>query len=261
MTEDTATQILPDIVRPTPAPEIPDGWEPGPPDFVGVGTMRSGTSWWWYLMLQHARFARVGVRHKEVHFFDHYLKVSKVDPASYYRYFPRQPGMVSGEWTPRYMYDYWTPPMLRQVAPEAKLLVLLRDPVERYQSALAYTQERGYPASHAMLHHHFGRSLYGRQLTNLLEYFPAEQVLVLQYEQCAADPAANMKRTLEFINLDIDEWRPQLPSVMRINSSKIAKPEINQETREALAAAFRLDVLPIFDMFPGLDPSLWPSLR
>ena len=74
MTENTASQVLPDIVRPTPAPEIPGGWEAGPPDFVGVGTMRSGTSWWWYLLMQHPRFAKVNVRHKEIHFFDHYLQ-------------------------------------------------------------------------------------------------------------------------------------------------------------------------------------------
>jgi hypothetical protein len=261
MTENTISQVLPDIVRPTPAPEIPGGWEAGPPDFVGVGTMRSGTSWWWYLLMQHPRFAKVNVRHKEIHFFDHYLEVTKIDPDEYYRYFPRQPGMVSGEWTPRYMYDYWTPPMLRQVAPGAKLLVLLRDPVDRYQSALAYTAERGYPASHAMLHHHFGRSLYGRQLANLLQYFPAEQVLVLQYEQCAADPAGQMRKTLEFIGLDPGEWRPQLPLVMRINQTKATKPDINSETVEALTVAFKLDALPVFDMFPGLDRSLWPSMR
>jgi hypothetical protein len=28
-------------------------WVVGPPDFVGVGTQRSGTTWWWQLLCDH----------------------------------------------------------------------------------------------------------------------------------------------------------------------------------------------------------------
>ena len=35
------------------------------------------------------------------------------------------------------MWDFWTPPMLRVAAPEARLLVLLRDPLDRFVSGLA----------------------------------------------------------------------------------------------------------------------------
>ena len=40
--------------RPRPsAPPTPVGWEVGPPDFVGVGTARSGTTWWDGLIASH----------------------------------------------------------------------------------------------------------------------------------------------------------------------------------------------------------------
>ena len=54
----------------------------------------------------------------------------------YHRNFPRPAGGVTGEWTPRYMYDHWSLRLLRRAAPEARILVILRDPIERYRSAL-----------------------------------------------------------------------------------------------------------------------------
>lgn len=252
---------FPDLQKPTPPPEdVPDGWAPAPPDFVGIGTMRGGTSWWWLMMVQHPRFATVNPRNKELHFFDHHLGVADIEPESYHRYFPRPEGMISGEWTPRYMYDFWTPPMLREVAPDAKLLVMLRDPIDRYLSGLSLTRDRGFPSSHAMLHHQFERSLYGQQFRTLLSYFPADQILVLQYEQCAAVPEPQVRRTFEFVGLDPDEWKPtRLPPSVRINESKGEKPGLAPATREALVAAFRPDLATLFDLFPALDPTLWPT--
>lgn len=112
--------------------------------------MKSGTTWWWSVLNSHPRIAnakgtmreyyassepavlRKIYASKEVHFFEHYGRVEDPDPALYYRYFPRPPGSITGEWTPRYMWDFCTPPMLRAVAPDAKLLVLLRDPLDRF---------------------------------------------------------------------------------------------------------------------------------
>jgi hypothetical protein len=252
---------FPGLHYPAPEPDIPDGWRIGPPDVVGVGTMRSGTTWCWLMLTQHPRFAMAGRLHKELHFFDHYLGVEQIDPESYHRYFPRPAGTITGEWTPRYIFDYWTVPMLRQAAPHAKLLVLLRDPIERYLSALAFTERRGHPATHAMLHHQYSRSLYGHQMLTLLEHFPAEQVLVLQYEQCVTDPVRHMRRIFEFVGLPPDEWQPSLDPHHPINVAKIPKPQITPATRDALRASFRIDAKPLFELFPSLDPSLWPTMR
>jgi hypothetical protein len=41
------------VVMPPPPPEIPPGWYLAPPDFVGVGTMKSGTTWWWSVLKSH----------------------------------------------------------------------------------------------------------------------------------------------------------------------------------------------------------------
>ena len=61
----------------------------------------------------------------------------------YHPYFPRRPGIVTGEWTPRYMMDPWTPPRMRAAAPEAKpSWSLLRDPMARLVSSLRHNVVR-----------------------------------------------------------------------------------------------------------------------
>ena len=119
-------------------PPRPRDWAIGPPDFVGVGVQRAGTTWWYRLLCDHPSIQRA--RGKEAHFFDGYFgrEFSDSDVEAYHRLFPRPKGSLIGEWSPRYLHDFWTPALLRRAAPEAKILVLLRDPLQRYQSGLRH---------------------------------------------------------------------------------------------------------------------------
>ena len=119
-------------------PPWPRDWVLGPPDFVGVGVQRAGTTWWYRLLCDHPSIQRT--RGKEAHFFDGYFgrEFSDLDAEAYHRLFPRPRGSLIGEWSPRYLHDFWTPALLRRAAPEAKILVLLRDPLQRYQSGLRH---------------------------------------------------------------------------------------------------------------------------
>ena len=121
-------------------------------------------------------------------------------------------GTIAGEWTPRYMYDVWTPALLARRAPaDARLLVSLRDPLERYRSHLrtriaALPDERVSSAATAAIA--LSRSLYAYPLLRVLRHFPREQVLVLQHERCRRRPAGELRRTFEFLGLDDVDWMP-----------------------------------------------------
>lgn len=252
-------------------PPIEDGWELGPPDFVGIGAMRSGTTWWWSVLKGHPGIASArggrpdrpdsGVyANKEFHFFDHHGTVEHVDPALYHRYFPRPAGLLVGEWTPRYMYDYWTPPMLHGAAPDARLLVMLRDPVERLVSGVARFSSRGFAADAALYHDQFNRGLYWQQLAHVLRYYPREQVLVLQYEQCVRDFAAQAHRTFEFLGLDPGKWyAPEEPS-RPVGIVTRGASVFNAETSAAVRNAYQADISQLLANFPELDGDLWPSV-
>jgi hypothetical protein len=67
------------------------------------------------------------------------------------------------------MYDIWTPRLLARAAPDTRLLVLLRDPIERYRSALAAKDARlvdAHLASDA-----FARGFYHAQLERVFRAF------------------------------------------------------------------------------------------
>ena len=83
---------------------------------------------------------------------------------------------------------------MRKAAPDAKILVLLRDPVERYRSGLALqTQTRR--SSQAAASAAFRLGCYATHLEQLYASFPREQVLVQLHERCVADPDAELART------------------------------------------------------------------
>ncbi|HEX5121107.1 MAG TPA: sulfotransferase domain-containing protein [Pseudonocardiaceae bacterium] len=259
-------------------PPIEDGWKVGPPDFVGIGAMRSGTTWWWSVLKRHSGIAaNSGVTahggdgdhdrirdatayiNKEFHFFDHFGQVETVDPAQYHRYFPRPPGALAGEWTPRYLYDFWTPPMLYSVAPQTKVLVLLRDPVDRFVSGIARFTSMGITADPALYNDQFARGLYWQQLRNVLSYFPPEQVLVLQYEQCGQDFIAQAERTFAFLGLDPAAWdRPADPHAP-VGIVTDGAGVVNAETLAAVRRAYQADTRCLLADFPRLDGALWTS--
>ena len=108
----------------------------------------------------------------------------------------------TGEWTPGYLIDFWTPGLLARAAPEARILILLRDPVERFRSSLSHQLAH---LAHALIDRDiqgaFQRGLYAPQLRRVLDAFPAEQVFIGQYEACRADPARELARTFAFLGL------------------------------------------------------------
>lgn len=265
------------VIPPRPPPDVPNGWTLSAPDFVGVGTMKSGTTWWWSILTSHPDVisprgslspdSRHSSRQeleeqlykpKEVHFFNHYGRVVDIDPASYHRHFPRPPGKIAGEWSPRYMYDFWTPPMLRMAAPDTKILVLLRDPLERLISGLSHIMFWGSDLDASAMDHQFRRGLYWQQLQTLVSYFDRDQILILQYEKCVNDVTNEARRTFEFLGVDPDKCQPS-PGWTRQIGPKHPKPALNGATRDALRHAYKADLQRLLSDFPSLDGSLWPS--
>ena len=113
--------------------------ETGPPDFIGVGAVAAGGGWWLRTLLAHPEVRGPDARRRGLDFFRPFCAraMTDEDVAAYHAHFPRRPGTVTGEWTGRYMCDAWTPPLLRRVAPDAKLLVMVADPIERYRAIFA----------------------------------------------------------------------------------------------------------------------------
>lgn len=233
----------------------------GPPDFVGVGTQRSGTTWWFDLLLDHPAIRAPRGRRKEQHFFDRFgaEEMHAQDVAAYHELFRRRPGQICGEWTPRYMGDVWTGRLLRRAAPDAKLLVLLRDPIERYRSGVVHrTQRRPDRRMDLIASDAVERGRYASQLRRLYELFPRERVLVLQYERCVRDTPGEYRRTLAHLGVDPDH-PPADAQQLRGSTTAPEKVALWPDLLAGLHAALDDEVAALPALAPGLDLALWPN--
>ncbi len=238
------------------------------PDFVGVGAQRSGTTSLYRNLIQHPQIASC-IR-KEVHYFDNHAERG---PYWYRGHFPtaaelrreaRKAGgpVLTGEATPMYLFDPICRERLAELVPEAKLLVLLRDPVARaYSQHQVRLTNRGETASFetvlatdpalgaadpAVLMRRrvrisetfsagtgIARGLYVYQLEHLFELFPRHQIFVEAAEEMFADPPSFYRRVCQF--LEIEDFAPDTFVAMRPPKY----PDLEPATRERLEGFYR----------------------
>ena len=252
-------------------PECPDGWTTGAPDFVIFGAQKSGTTWWFRLIEQHPRVVQPKSQRPELHFFDRLWAEWPDDEAiaRYHRYFPRPEGKLIGEKTPEYLSCPWAPPMVKMAAPEARAIVLLRDPVARYVSGVSHHDRGGLVSDDEGLGRVFGdrmrvvtdaisRGQYASQVEWLLDAYPPERLLVLQYERCAADAPSELARTFDFLGLPAHEIAADELARPR-NKSKLEKVSVPEEHIELLRRYYRPEIERLRALMPDLDLSLWPN--
>jgi Sulfotransferase family len=250
------------VMMPPPVPECPPGWRTGPPDFVGVGAQRAGTTRWFDLIVAHPQIQAPPATRKELHYFDRFHEggFTAADAAGYSDWFPRPEGRLTGEWTPVYLAAPWAPAMLAAAAPDAKLLVTLRDPIERYLSGLQRhhrtARATGEPLNAMAPLEAFVRGFYHAQLTHLLAHFDRSRVLILQYERCVYEPLEQLSRTYAFLGVQDTAFAPDMDAHPNRQPDK---PALHPDARRALVEAYSPDVLRLIERFPEIGVALWPN--
>src|SRR5579872_3299142 len=96
------------------------------PDFLCVGAMKAATTWLWWQLHAHPQVALLP--QKELHYFDQLT----ITPEQYLDRFSVIPkDYITGEITPSYLNVPHAPFIARNVCPDAVILVVLRNPVDR----------------------------------------------------------------------------------------------------------------------------------
>jgi len=238
-------------------PALAPGEKAGPPDFVGIGVQKAGTSWWYSLIVAHPDVTDHPEIHKERHFLSRFGSepFSDSDIDRYHGWFPRSPGTLAGEWTPDYLWFPWLAALMPRVAPDARMLAVLRDPVERFRSGLSHQLRNGDKRTGATVAEAVDRGFYDRQLAAWSSYQDSGKLLVLQLEKCVRAPEVELARTYRFLGLD-DTFRP--PNLqMRVNETGGSQP-IDDDVRKRLTELYKPDVVSLAQRFPDIDLSLWP---
>jgi sulfotransferase family protein len=241
-------------------PRSPPSWHVGAPDFVGVGVQRGGTSWWFEALANHPDLYLTPDRPKELHFFDAFSDrdLSADDIARYHAWFPRPDGGITGEWTPSYVYEPWSVPLLVRAAPQARLLVMLRDPMDRFRSALLFELRRDASHNDAVLDA-YHRGLYSTQIARLQQHAAAERILVLTYEAARTDTDAMLRHTAQFVGLDPGRMPPPAEAKRPHNRTARIERELPRSLLDELEARYRDDIAALSALLPDVDFGRWPT--
>lgn len=176
-------------------------------DFIGLGAQKSGTSWAYTCLYEHPE---VCMPIKEIHFFS---RPRYQEGISWYesQFKNCVPGKLRGEWSTSYLYSEEAPARIHKHYPNAKLLAILRNPVDRaysqYRNAIRageISKTTAFDEYSAKEKSVWEQGLYAQQLTRYYEYFPKDQILVLIYEDIQKDPIAFMKTIHRFLGIEED---------------------------------------------------------
>ncbi len=192
------------------------------PNFIGIGAMRSGTSWFSKNLDKHPQIAMS--KRKELHFFDREIDSSK-NPflpkqveakIRYSKYFVKAGilNKVKGEFTPAYaILSREKISLIHSWMPNVKLIFVMRDPVLRAWSHARKDYEiyRGKPIQHASTNEiieYFdqpavaNRGNYADCLENWFRYYQKDSFFITFMDEVATRPMELIKEVYEFLGVD-----------------------------------------------------------
>jgi hypothetical protein len=222
------------------------------PTFLIIGAPKAGTTSLHHYLAQHPKICMS--EPKETDFFlradyrtalSEYAQCFAHDTTSH----------VRGEASPRYTwYPFLTddiPGRIASVVPEAKLIYLVRDPVER---AIGFYWEMLTSRDLAPLEEAFADpyedaspyvcpSRYAVQLERYLRWFPRSQMLVLDSEDLRLNRRATLQTVFEFVGVE-DYWSPAFDSELNGADTKVKPSRLGRRLRRSLAADIVRRTLP-----------------
>ncbi len=249
---------------------LQEGWaEDGPvtgalPDFLVIGVGKGGTTFLYHLLGQHPHVEPAAT--KEVHFFGNLYD----EGVEWYRQnFPAprwKDGRmtITGEASPHIAHPL-APERVAEVVPRARLIALLRNPVDRAYSRYQQMVRRGritrsfeedIELEKAQLLASVRRGRYGAEvdesspgytgdciykglyvdhLTRWSEFFDREQMLILKSEDFFTRPQEILQQVFGF--LDLPEWEPD-PSEFERKRNTRGYEKMDPSTRRGLEEYF-----------------------
>jgi len=238
----------------------------GLPDFLIVGAQRSGTTSMYNYLASHPEMGRSFTKEPQ------YFSTRWSKPEAWYR--AHFAGAASGgsaepaarrlnfEATPYYLFHPHAASRAARVVPQAKLIVLLRHPVERALSHYEHNAQRGlepltfreavereperlagevermredpgYDSRAHKLYSYVARGRYAEQLETWMSWFPPDRFLIVRSEDFYSRTDEVYAEVLRF--LGVSDWRPASYSNY---SRRHANSTIDADLRDRLLETF-----------------------
>ena len=192
-------------------------------DFIGIGAQRCGTTWISQCLKEHPQICFFST--KEGSFFNkengdiHRYKAGFSHCKSY---------QIKGEYSPQYIHpeddpQHEAPKRIKSMFPFVKLIVSLRNPIERASSQYALYRikgkEKALTFGEAILrseYKYIEAGFYFSFLKPYFKLFPHENILVLIYEDIKKDPLKFIQSIYRFLEVDDTFVPPSLKKEISI---------------------------------------------
>ena len=249
------------------------------PDFLILGVQKSGTTSIFDWLIQHPNI--YSSTKKDIHYFD----CNYTHKLSWYRsFFPlrfsrwfvnrilKQPFLTGEASTSYSFYHFRTAKRIKRMNPNMKLIMVVRNPIERTYSLYKHLIENGrekrtfenaidqeektigdeqekvqrYPNYVGFNHYYFSYKLRGRyydQLKSFMDLFPNEQIKVISFEDFFSDPQQGCNELFDFLEVP----RHRLKRYSKLNISK-TKKRMKPETRKKLKDYFNKENEKLFKL-------------
>ena len=240
----------------------------GLPDFVIIGAQKSGTTSLYHFVVRHPGIAPAAK--KEMHYFSRHYGFGELWYRSNFStnlsrrnfYKKTNQRLLSGEASPTYIFYPATPSRMKEILPDVKLIVILRNPVDRaysqyhhtmrmnketlpFEKAIEAEEERCagererlvkdpyfVPRSY-QAHSYIARGHYADQLENWFRYYDRKQFLILVTEDFHKNPQLTLDQIFDFLGVS-----PFQADNLK-NSNVGSYKEMNKGTRKFLVEYFK----------------------
>lgn len=180
-------------------------------DFIGIGAAKAATTWIHQCLSEHPEVCMADP--KEPAFFTNGNREKGF--RWYANHFAHCSGeKLRGEISPAYLVRKEAPRLIHEAYPDVKLIISLRDPVERFISACNFKYSLGRYNTldfsgdvETAYEPDIRRGRYYRHLSRFLEYFNRDQIFPVFYEDIKKDPIAFMQNIFRFLGVD-DTFEP-----------------------------------------------------
>lgn len=193
------------------------------PNFLVIGAPRSGTTWLYQNLKTHPDVFLSET--KELHFFDrNYEKGMEFYKKNFEG---SETYKAVGEMTPQYLFSKEVAARIKENIPNAKLIVLLRNPTDRLYSSYQNYKSKNKELTNLSFEkdlesrpHLLEEGLYAVGLTTYFDLFDKANVFVGFYEEVEKDPVALWKRLCNFLNIDQNFISPYISNKINTAASK-----------------------------------------
>jgi len=209
------------------------------PNFIVIGSPRCGTTWLYRCLKEHPDVFLPEI--KELDFFNNNYNKGKGWYLDIFKYAGNKKAI--GDVSPEYILSLEAPERIKQHFPEIKLILIMRNPVERAYSEFKLRKRHGMETRDFDVAldedlSYVSKGLYYKHLCRYLKYFPLNRICCIKYDNICSNPGSVMQKLFQFLDVN-NEF---IPNFLHRRTTNASMPPPRFKRLDKLLINIRLNI-------------------